>query len=122
MLGKVLSFLGSSAFKSISEALLKAYSARLEATTTERKIEAEETISALEAQQQVLLKEMDRGSTAWIRPAFAFITIVFWAKLIIWDTVLGLGSTPDPGEFVMWFATLVPTFYFIGRTFEKVYK
>lgn len=122
MLGKVLSFLGSSAFKSISEALLKAYSARLEATTTERKIEAEETISALEAQQQVLLKEMDRGSTAWIRPAFASITIVFWAKLIIWDTVLGLGSTPDPGEFVMWFATLVPTFYFIGRTFEKVYK
>jgi hypothetical protein len=41
-------------------------------------------------------------------------------KCIVWDTVLGLGTTPPlKGDVSMW-AGLVMSFYFSKRTFENV--
>lgn len=51
---------------------------------------------------------------------FAYIVVIYFGKLLIWDKVLGLGST-DPlyGDAAKW-AGLVMTFYFAKRGFENV--
>jgi hypothetical protein len=49
-----------------------------------------------------------------------YVVLVFFAKCVIWDTVIGLGTTPPlKGDVSMW-AGLVMSFYFGKRTFENV--
>lgn len=119
ILSKVLSFFGTTAFKSLASEIREAYESKLRAQTTEAKLEADETIKRLEAHRDVLLAEQKRGMTSWIRPAFASLVLIYWAKLIVWDTVLGWGSTPYPGDHVAWFVTLIPSVYFMVRPFDR---
>lgn len=118
MLASILSFFTSTAFKGITGRLLDAYEAKLKAENDEQRLKAEVEIAFLEAQQSILLKEQQRWYTAWIRPAFATVVLIFWAKVVVWDTVLQWGVTPYPGEHVMWFVTLIPAAYFLVRPFE----
>lgn len=122
MLASILTFLGGGAFRSITRSLTEAYELKLKAKNDAQRLELEESISFLQAQQSILLAEQGRAMTSWIRPAFAAIAIVFWAKLILWDTVLQWGSTPFPGDYVMWFATIIPSAYFLVRPFEKRWR
>jgi len=46
--------------------------------------------------------------------------LLFFAKCVIWDTVLGLGTTPALKGDVSTWAGLVMSFYFGKRTFENV--
>lgn len=92
---------------------------RREAKNDQDRIRAETYIANLEAQRSVLMEEQKHAATRWVRPALAFPVIVYWWKLIIFDTLLGWGSTPYPGDHVAWFVTLIPTAYFLARPFEK---
>jgi len=103
----------------IGEQLNDAYRTKVLAQGTEQKLEADMQISQLEARRDILLAEQSNKLTRWIRPALAFPVVVFWFKLIVYDTVLGLGVTPDPGEVVMWYCMLIPTAYFVTRPIEK---
>ena len=103
----------------ITGQLRQAHKDRLEAANDKDRIAAEVTISQLEARQAVLVAEQGNWATRWVRPALAFPVVVFWWKVIIWDTVLGLGVTPNPGEYVMAFVVSVPNVYFLVRGFEK---
>lgn len=105
--------------KAIGEQLTTAYSLKLAAQNDSARIAAEQTISQLEARRDVLLAEQASWMTRWIRPALAIPVVIFWFKLIVWDTVLGWGTTPDPGEHVMWYVTLIPSVYFLTRPVEK---
>ncbi len=87
--------------------------------TEARRIASEERVAALTAQRDVLLAESQHSSTRWVRPVLALPVCIFWAKVIIYDTVLGWGVTPYPGDMVAWFVVLIPSFYFFGRPFEK---
>ena len=106
--------------KIISEQLGKAYEAKLLAMNDRERIIAEKQISQLESQRDVLVAEQGSWMTRWIRPMLAAPAVIFWWKIIVWDTVLGLGTTPDPGEYVMWFALTVPNVYFLMRPIEKL--
>jgi hypothetical protein len=49
-----------------------------------------------------------------------YIVLAFFAKCVVWDTILGLGTTPVlKGDVSIW-AGLVMSFYFSKRTFENV--
>lgn len=115
----LLTFLVGTPLKSIVGELSKAYLARLEADTDEKKLEAEVVISELKAHRDILIKEQERAMTAWIRPAFAGIAFIYWSKIIVWDTVLELGSTKLPNSHIEWFVVLIPSAYFILRPGEK---
>lgn len=117
MIGRLLGLLNP--LKAIGEQLNRAYELKLLAANDKERIEAEKAISQLEARRDVLVAEQGSWMTRWIRPALAFPVVVFWNKLIIYDTVLGLGTTPDPGEYVMWFCVLVPNVYFLVRSNER---
>jgi len=117
----ILSFIGGP----VISGLLNAYSAHLKATTADTKMAtdlAAQEIAAQTAETQVQnqLKVAEIGHP-WEPEKLAFyVTLLFYAKCVIWDTVLGLGSTPMlKGDVSMW-AGMIMGFYFSKRTFENV--
>lgn len=103
----------------IAQRLVDAYAAKQNALTDRDRIEADVTIAQLQARQAVLIAEQAHWMTRWIRPAIAFPVAVYVWKIVLWDTVLGWGVTPNPGEFVNWIVVTVIGAYFLTRPFEK---
>lgn len=117
----ILSWLGGP----VIQGLISAYQAHLTATTTDHTIAAdlagkEIAAQTLETQAQTQLKVAEVGH-AWEPEKLAFyIVLAFFAKCVVWDTMLGLGSTPAlKGDVSLW-AGLVMSFYFTKRGFENV--
>jgi hypothetical protein len=49
-----------------------------------------------------------------------YITLIFYGKVMVWDKVLGLGTTDEvTGTSAIW-AGLIMSFYFTKRGFENV--
>ena len=118
-----MSFIGGPVIKG----LIDAYNAHLQAVTQDKTIAADlagKEIAAqqLEIQADTQLKIAEIGHP-WEPEKLAFyIVLVFFAKCVIWDTVLGLGTTPPlKGDVSMW-AGLVMSFYFGKRTAENVMR
>lgn len=117
----ILSFLGGPVIKG----LIDAYQAKLKAGNVESKIAAdlaagEIAAQTAETQAQMQLRAAEIGHP-WEPEKLAFyIVLVFFAKCVIWDKVLGLGTTdPLAGDISTW-AGMVMGFYFGKRTFENV--
>lgn len=119
MIKFLFSWLASGGIASIGEQLNRAYQAKLNAKNDSERIEAEKTIAQLEARQAVLIAEQGNWITRWIRPAFAIPFIVYNAKILVWDKVLGLGIT-DPISAEYWqLQMIVFGAYFLTRPFER---
>ena len=119
----IIGFIGGPVIKG----LIDAYNAHLQAVTQDKTIAADlagKEIAAqqLEIQADTQLKIAEIGHP-WEPEKLAFyIVLVFFAKCVIWDTVLGLGTTPAlKGDVSMW-AGLVMSFYFGKRTAENVMR
>jgi hypothetical protein len=117
------SFLGGP----VINGLINAYKAKLSADNTAEKIAAdlaarELSVEARERElaTQVVIAEQGRWYTALPRPLFAFAFIIYVWKVVVWDKVLGLGTTDPLGGDVAQWAMIVLTAYFGGRSLEKV--
>jgi hypothetical protein len=117
----IIGFLGGPVIKG----LIDLYQAKLAAGNTSEKIAAdlaagEIAAQTAETQEQTKLKVAEIGHP-WEPEKLAFyIVLVFFAKCIIWDTVLGLGTTPSlKGDVSVW-AGMVMGFYFTKRSVENV--
>lgn len=92
-------------------------SERLRTEVTKEAIRAE--VEAQKAGRDILIAEQGRWYTAIIRPLLALPVIIFFWKVIVWDKVLGWGSTePLTGAAAEWAGAIVTT-YVGGRTVEK---
>lgn len=105
--------------------LIEAYQAKLKAGNVDAKIAAdlaaaEIAAQQLEIQQTTALKIAEIGHPWEIEKLFAYVTLVYYAKLLIWDKVLGLGSTDPLSGWALIAANLVISFYFTKRGFENV--
>jgi hypothetical protein len=101
------------------------YNAHLKATTTDKQTAAdlagkEIAAQTVEINASTQLKIAEVGHF-WEPEKLAFyIVLVHLAKCVIWDTVLGLGTTnPLKGDIAAW-EGLVMAYYFGKRTFENV--
>jgi hypothetical protein len=117
----IFSFLGGP----IAKALVDAYNAKLKSETDDKKIAAdlagaEIATQQVEIQQTTALKIAEIGHPFEIEKLFAYITLVYYAKIMIWDKVLGLGVTDPLTGWVLVAANLVISFYFAKRGFENV--
>ena len=73
-----------------------------------------------EVNAQVVIAEQGNWITRWVRPAFAMPFILFTWKIVVWDKMLGWGTT-DPLDPRMWGVFMaVVIYYFGGRSAEKV--
>jgi hypothetical protein len=127
MLSAVLSWLGNLLGGPFAKAALDAYRAKLAAENTSEKIAADLAVREMLLEQrerelasEIVIAEQGRWYTALPRPLFAFAFIIYVWKVVVWDKVLGLGTTePLSGEVSQW-ALIVLTAYFGGRSLEKV--
>jgi len=125
----IISFLGGP----VVSGLIKAYEAKLAAGNTSERIAADVAAGEIAAQTaetsaQTQLKIAQIGHFWEPEKLFAYIIVVYFAKIVLWDKVLGsfLGYTanifntdPLTGEAVGW-AAMVMAFYFGKRGIENV--
>ncbi|HUL88426.1 MAG TPA: hypothetical protein VLU23_09605 [Pseudolabrys sp.] len=127
MLSTLLGWLGSLLGGPFAKAALDAYRAKLTAENTSEKIAADLAARELSLEQherelatEILVAEQGRWYTALPRPLFAFAFVIYVWKAVVWDKVLGLGTTaPLSGDVAQW-AMIVLAAYFGGRSLEKV--
>jgi len=109
----------------VAKALVSAYQAHLTATTTDNQTAAELAGKEIGAQQAEILAESqlkisEIGHPWEVEKLFAYVTLVYYFKLLVWDKVLGLGTTDPLVGWVSVTANLVISFYFVKRGFENV--
>ena len=127
MFATILGWLGNLIGGPFIKAALDAYRAKLTAENTSEKIVADLAARELSIEQrerelatQVVIAEQGRWYTALPRPLFALAFIIYVWKIVVWDKVLGWGTTdPLSGDVAQW-AMIVLTAYFGGRSLEKV--
>lgn len=124
LISSLFSFLGGP----VAKALVQGYQAKLAAGNTSERIAADlagKEIGAQQAETQAItqLKIAEIGHPWEPEKLAMYITLVFYAKIMIWDKVLGslTGGSTDPvtGAAGVW-AGLIMSFYFAKRGFENV--
>lgn len=107
--------------------LINAYKARLEASNTRDRIAADLAVKEIEAEiaarkeaSAIIMAEQGRWYTAVIRPLLALPIIIYLWKVIVYDKVLGLGTTDPLTGMVADWAGVILTAYVGGRSIEKV--
>ncbi|MCF8478105.1 MAG: hypothetical protein K9G60_13840 [Pseudolabrys sp.] len=129
MAATILGWLGSLLGGPFAKAAVDAYRAKLTAENTAEKIAADLAAKELalnrrerELAAQIVIAEQGRWLTALPRPLFALAFIIYVWKVVVWDKVLGWGSTDALNGDVGQWAMIVLTAYFGGRSLEKVAK
>lgn len=117
----LLSFIGGP----VVSGLIKAYQAKLAAGNTSEKIAADLASSEVATQRaeieaQTQLKIAEIGHFWEPEKLFAYVTLFFYAKVLIYDKCLGWGTTDAVTGDVSTWAGLVMSFYFAKRGFENV--
>jgi len=117
----ILSFLGGPVIKG----LIDAYNAKLKAGNVDSKIAADlaaTEIAAQTAETQAQTQYRIAELGYWYEPdkLMGYCVAAYFAKLLIWDKVLGLGTTDALAGFAAVTANLVVSFYFAKRGFENV--
>lgn len=121
------SWLGSLIGGPVITGLINAYKAKLDAANSQDRMAADlaakEIEAEIEARKQastIIIAEQGRWYTAIIRPLIAFPLIIYLWKVIVWDKVLGLGSTEPLTGLVAEWTGMIVTAYVGGRSIEKV--
>lgn len=107
--------------------LINAYKAKLEAGNTSDRIAADLAARELQVEQrerelavQQNISDDGRWWTAAPRAIATWSFSIFIAKVVVWDTCLGLGSTPalkgDIAQAFIWLTAM----WFGGRSLEKI--
>ncbi len=117
---KVLGWLSGSGIAAIGKQLNDAYKAKLDAKNDSERLEAEQAIAQLEARRGVLVAESQSALTAWIRPALAAPFVIFVWKVVVWDKVMGIGTTDPLSDNMSWVMSVVLGAYFLTRPLEKL--
>lgn len=123
MLGMIFGFLGGPLLNN----LLGAYKARLENASGQDKMAVELAIKEIEAEivsrteaTKVLMLENGRWWTWAPRALVQWSFALYVGKCVVYDNLLGLGTTdPLNGDIASW-AGMVMAMWFGGRTIEKV--
>ena len=122
----IISFLGGPVIKG----LIDAYQAKLKAGNVESKIAADlasSEIAAQTAETQAITQYRIAEIGHWSEPdkLMGYCVVIYLAKLLIWDKVLGLGTTDGLCKVGdnCWAGTtanLIVGAYFVKRGFENV--
>jgi hypothetical protein len=119
MFSIILSWLTGGGIAAIGKELNAAYQAKLNAKNETERLQADMDIAQLSARQAVLVAEQGSWLTRWIRPAFALPFVIYDAKIVVWDKVLGLGSTDALSPEFWQLQMIVFGAFFLTRPFER---
>ncbi len=117
--GAVGGAIGSTNVGGIMETLGDLYLQRADAKSAEAIAKIDAEIEVLKMQATASSNQQGYWMTAWIRPAFAGVTLFYYAKILVWDAALHLGTTDPVNDLMVWSFTAIIGFYFLVRPFEK---
>lgn len=118
----LLSILGIDPVGKVLDALTAAYKAKLDSKTDVERADAELSIMQLEAQRDIILQAQRDRFERWVRLGFALPFMLYINKLVVWDKVLGWGSTDPLSDLLTSIAWTVIGGYFLlgfGRAVRK---
>ena len=119
MLKMILNFFGGGIAGEVRGYLTDKLKLRLNAENDEHRLDTEKDIAILNAQMEIIKEEQHSKLTSWIRPAIAAPFVLYLWKIVVWDKMLGLGSTPDLSTEQHAIMGVVIGAYFLTRPFEK---
>lgn len=114
----ILSFLNP--LSAITEALGRAYERKLAADTDAKKIAADVEIKTLEQKRDVVIAASANDRWWSTRELIGKCVFLYVFKIVVWDTVLGLGVTQNPGSQVTFIVMTVIGFYFVSKGAETI--
>jgi hypothetical protein len=117
----IISFLGGPVIRG----LIDAYQAKLKAGNISERIAADtagQEIAAQVSEANAILLYRTAEIGHWYEPdkLMGYFVAVYFGKLLVWDKVLGLGTTDPLAGFAAVTSNLVVSFYFAKRGFENV--
>ena len=123
----ILSWLASFLSGPIVNGVIDGYKAKLAAGNDKDRIAADLAARELDVQRaEIEAQTQYRIATVgrWYEPEklMGYAVAVYVAKLLVWDKVLGLGSTDPLGGWIETTANLIVGFYFAKRGAESVAK
>lgn len=111
----------------IIKGVIDGYKAKLAAGNTSERIAAdlaqrELAVQDTETKAQAQLKIAEIGHPWEVEKLFGYVTLAFYAKCLIWDAMLHLGSTDAIKGTVAEWSGYVIMFYFGKRGIENVVR
>lgn len=100
----------------LKDGLLAAQKQWLDAKNDTDRVKAEQDIAFFQGQIDLAKTAAQFDKWYSVRSLIGYCVVVLVAKLLVWDTVLGWGVTPNPGQLVMWITVTVIGFYFASKT------
>ena len=116
----VLGFFLNGPLSQISKDLKEAFQSKTDATTERERIAADERINLLEARKSTILAAQSDPVERWVRITIAFPFIFYINKLIIWDKVLGWGTTDALSSDLTQLFWVVIGGYFLDSSIKSV--
>jgi len=120
MIALILKWFAGGGLNGLASELRKANKDRMDAANNADRIAADERIHSISLRMEAQTK----GAATWlpkvVRASFASITLIYYAKLVVWDTVLGLGVTNPLGGFADKTMTATVFFYFLDGSIAKL--
>lgn len=104
----------------ITGSLERAYQAKLAAANDTDRIAAEVEIETLKARRDVVLSAALNDKWWSPRTIMGWSAALYVGKIVVWDTVLQWGVTPNPGEQVTMIVMTIVGFYFVAKGAETV--
>jgi len=117
----IISFLGGPVIKG----LIDSYKAKLAAGNASEKIASDTAASEMVVQTAEIRAQNEYRIAAlghWYEPdkIMGYAVAVYFAKLLVFDKVLGFGSTDPLAVFAEVTSNLIVAFYFAKRGFENI--
>jgi hypothetical protein len=104
----------------ITGSLERAYQAKLAAANDTDRIAAEVEIETLKARRDVVIAATLNDKWWSPRTIMGWSAALYVGKIVVWDTVLQWGVTPNPGEQVTMIVMTIVGFYFVAKGAETV--
>lgn len=106
--------------KPLIDAAERAYSRKLAAENDKDRIEADKEIAFWNG--RIELAQVAAQHDKWWSPRtlMGWCVAIYIFRIVVWDTVLGLGVTEYPGEHVTYVVMTVVAFYFVSRGAEVI--
>jgi hypothetical protein len=120
LLFKFLIGLFSGPLRGISSDIKEAYQSKINAQNDKERIAADERINLLESRKSIILASQSSPTERWVRLLYAAPFLIYNAKLVIWDKVLGWGVTDSLGPELANLGMIVLSGFFIEATVSKV--
>lgn len=113
----LLTWLSSLLTAPVINGLLGAYKAKLAAVNSTDQHAVDLAVADLQAQIAARQQATSLADTklGWVTEGFGLVALIFFGKVVLWDVVLGLGTTDELRGDIHTTYTMVVSFYLGGK-------